>query len=464
MLRARLPLAPFRRFASLCAAGALLLPAGCQINLPMKRLLLNGPPVPGPLSSGLTPPLHLTVPQNGAEDPRADDREASSSDLIRTSHEENTEDPPAGQTLPPPDTLPAALLAAKGVAVNLDSVLRMTFERNGDILVARERANESQIALDAAMRSCKPEALRKHTFKNPVAETTVWRRRFELRKAETDNLQDAANTYFDWLTAVRGETVARDLMKYEEKVLDRAHKLAEAEKTKAAQALVTITETALEGRQQFISQTHQQGEAAVAKLTYLMGINGEVPAPSEALQPVDRVDTSLAVEVLVRQARTNGPGVQELEGLIASIQQAIDQARRAQCICAHFGAPLVCGRLQMAHSQLQQAQLSLVGMQAKLRAGVEEAISAILSGRDQIAHAADAIKNAGETYRSLDSILKNQGAETTLKNNTYNAVLSSIQQLSQAHANYLKAVNSYNKAQLRLLLLLGSYNDCRHTP
>ena len=72
MLRARSVLAPFRRslhrFASLCAAGVLLLPAGCQINLPMKRLLINGPPTPGPLSSGLTPPLRVAAPQDDAEE------------------------------------------------------------------------------------------------------------------------------------------------------------------------------------------------------------------------------------------------------------------------------------------------------------------------------------------------------------------------------------------------------------
>ena len=54
----------------------------------------------------------------------------------------------------------------------------------------------------------------------------------------------------------------------------------------------------------------------------------------------------------------------------------------------------------------------------------------------------------------------NQNVEMTVRNNTHNAVLTSIQQLTLAHANYLKAVNSYNKAQIRLLLFLGTYNEC----
>ncbi|MGH7224976.1 MAG: hypothetical protein ACRELF_17275, partial [Gemmataceae bacterium] len=60
--------------------------------------------------------------------------------------------------------------------------------------------------------------------------------------------------------------------------------------------------------------------------------------------------------------------------------------------------------------------------------------------------------------------LTKQNVETTIRNNTHHAVLTSILQLSQAHANYLKAVNSYNKAQIRLLLLLGTYNNCPHSP
>ena len=99
--------------------------------------------------------------------------------------------------------------------------LRQTYQRNAEILTARERINESQIALDAALQSCIPEMFRKDTFKTPVAEATVWQRRIELRKVETDNLQDASNTYFDWLTAVR-RRVSRDLLQKEEKLLTRA--------------------------------------------------------------------------------------------------------------------------------------------------------------------------------------------------------------------------------------------------
>jgi hypothetical protein len=445
-----------------------VLVVGCQVNVPMKRLLLNGPATPTRLSSGLTPPLRLTVPEEYGDTAPSEDED--SPELIRTSHQEKAEDGPAEIALPRGMTLPdaeaAALATPKGVVVNLDTVLRLTCEHNGDILVARERVNESQAALDAAMRSCMPEMLRKDTFKKPVAEALVWRRRAELRKVENDNLQDAANTYIDWLTALRGEAVTRDLLGHEEKLQARLRKLVKpGEKSgeKAAQAILEAAEAALEGRRLFIVRTHQQGEAAAAKLAYLMGLNGPLPLTKETLEPIDRVDVSTPVEVLVRQAQENGPGVRELQGLAASIQQGIASARGAQCLCEHTGAALVCGRLQMAQSQLQQAQLSLFSLQTKLRAGVEEALSAIHSGREQIARATESIHHASETYRLTDLRLREEGPEENRRNNTYNAVLTSIQQLSQTHANYLTAVSNYNKAQARLLLLLGTYNEC-HTP
>jgi outer membrane protein TolC len=347
-----------------------------------------------------------------------------------------------------------------GMAVNLDTVLRLTFERNADILAARERVNEAQIAFDAAMNSCRPELLRKDMFKKPVAEANLWRRRAELRKVEHDNLQDAANTYFDWLTALRGEVVARDLLKLEEKLLDLARK--SAKNIPPIQAVVEAIETAVNGQQQYILQTRQLGEALAAKLAYLMGMNGGTLRPTETLEPIDRVDTSVPVESLVRQAQDNGPGVRELQGLIAAIQQGIDQARCPQCICAHLGAALVCGQLQMAESQMQQARFSQLSLQLKLRAGVEDAYTAILSGRDQIAQAASAIDHAKETYRRVEERLPpTESLDHAIANKTFDGVLNSIRQLSQAWANYVTAVSNYNKAQVRLLILLGTYtSDC----
>jgi outer membrane protein TolC len=353
----------------------------------------------------------------------------------------------------------AAEAASVGIAVNLDTVMRLTYERNTEILTARERVRESQIALDAALQSCIPEMFRKDTFKTPVAEATVWRRRIELRKVETDNLQDAANTYFDWLTTLRGVEVSRDLLEKEQKLLSRARLLAKSERP--VQVVVEAVETSVNGRQQYILHTQQQTGAVAAKLAYLMGMNGGILTPTETLEPINRVDTSVPVEVLVRQAQENGPGVRELQGLIASIQQSIAEAQRAQRCCCRTGAPLICGRLQMAQSQLQQAQLSLVNTQLKLRAGVEAAFTAIISGQQEIEQASKAIDHAKETNRIMELRETQESPVDRVRNKTYDGVLNSIRQLSQAYSNYLTAISDYNKAQMRLLILLGTYaNNC----
>ncbi|MGH7226212.1 MAG: TolC family protein, partial [Gemmataceae bacterium] len=364
--------------------------------------------------------------------------------------------------LPSPQTMVedegASAYLPVGAVVNLDSVLHGTFQHNGDILVSRERLNESQIALNAAMQSCMPEMLRKDTFKRPVAEVTVWRRRVDLAKIENDKLQDAAETYFDWLAALRGEGVCLELIGYEEKVLDRAQRLAKSDEP--AKVLVEGISAALEAQQQSVVKARQQAHSAAVKLAYLMGMTCGVPATNDTPGPIDRVDTTLSVEVLVHQAQDNGPGVLEMEGLIASIQQGIDSAHRAQRKCSHGGSPLVCGQLQMSQSQQQQAELSLDALRAQLRAGVESSWVGILDGRGQMAHSAEAVKHAKENYRINELRLVKFGPEENRKNNTYNAVLTSIRQLADVESKYVNAVNDYNKAQARLLLLLNPYRDC----
>jgi hypothetical protein len=357
---------------------------------------------------------------------------------------------PVGQTFPAVETLPTAAVPANALAVNLDTVLRLTFQHNADILTYRERVNEIQIALDAALKSCVPEGPGKDTFNKSVAEATLWRRRVELRKNETDILQDASNIYFDWLATLRGVEIARDFLQHEEKLLARAQELAKDKPP--VQVVVKAIQTAVNGRRQYILQTHQQSEALAAKLTHLMGMNGGALTPAQTLEPINRVDTSLATEVLVRQAQEYGPSVRELEGLIASSQQSLDEVWRAQLCCCRMGAALACSRVQ--------AQWSLYSVQAKLRAGVEDAFAAVLSGREAIDLAVKAIDRAAETYRRMDSRLTAESSVDAMRNKTYDGVLNSIRQVAQANSEYITAVRDYDKAQARLLIMIGIYPDC----
>ena len=92
----------------------------------------------------------------------------------------------------------------------------------------------------------------------------------------------------DWLTAVRGEAITLELCNYEEKLQKRA--CAPARDEKSAESLVETLETTMAGRQQSAVRLHQQGEAAAAKLAYLLGSDHGVPVPGTAvLTPVDLV-------------------------------------------------------------------------------------------------------------------------------------------------------------------------------
>jgi outer membrane protein TolC len=450
MSSARLRLALGRhglpRFAPmLCMAVALLLPACC--DMPMSTLASHGPPVPGPLSSGMTPPLPLATAQwkDGTVTSltKATNlvKAANRSPVIRTSYHQGDAD---------------AVPGAREIAAGLDVVLGIARERNARILLVRERVNEAQAAYDAALRSCVPELFRKDTFKRAYAESVLWERRAELAKTEYEILQDTANTYFDALTARRGEAIARESEKLDQKVLERTQKLVESGE-KPANVLVESAQTALNGRRQVITQAHQLAEAAVAKLAYLLSNNDGVPIPAGTpLAPIDLVDPTTSVEGLIQQSLDIGPGVRELQGLAAAIQAGLDDAHCAQRICEHTGAAGVCGRLQMAQSKLQQTHLALIDTRGKLRAGVEEARSASLSGREQIVQASNTIQHAAKTYSIMNLRLESESPREAMTRNTYNSVLTSIQQLSQAHTSYLSAVNAYNKAQARLRLMLGT--------
>ena len=86
-----------------------------------------------------------------------------------------------------------------------------------------------------------------------------------------------------------------------------------------------------------------------------------------------------------------------------------------------------------------------------------EAHGAILSGRGQVADAAETIRHAAETYRLSDLRLTQNAPGASM-----NDVLQSIHGLELAHFTHATTVAAYDKAELRLLLLLG-HSDC-HVP
>jgi hypothetical protein len=347
------------------------------------------------------------------------------------------------------EVLPDALPAAQEVPVNLDAVLRLTQENNVQIAEARERLHEALLADEVANTSCVPNFLRKDTFQRQSAEARVWQQRADLARVTNEQLLDAGNTYIDLLTARRGGAIARELEDDMRTVLRRAEALRKDEPSAAV--LVESIRGAIESQEQTIARVHQQGDAAATKLAYLLNLHAAVPVPADqTLVVFDLVDVSVPVEALLDQALTTGPGVRELQGLRASVQSAVEQARGPLERLDQLGFPAACARLRWAESKLKQVQLALEDLRGKLTAGVLEAREAILSGREQIRRGTEEIRHARETYR-----LSNLRFQDQVTGATTNEVMQSIRGLGQAHLGHMSAVSAYDKAQVRLLLLLG---------
>jgi outer membrane protein TolC len=414
-----------------------------------------------------------------------------------------------------------AVDAPKQVPINLDTVLRLAEEQNAQIGVARERVNESMTENAVAARGWLPKVyagvgyfrheggiqnpdgtfvhssfgnlfpgveicgecdVREATFNRVNAERKVWQHKGELRKVTTETLVEAAATYFDLLTARRAEAVMRDLEQNDDMLLKRAKDLQKD----VGDILLEGIRMEIAGRKQALTKLHQQGDAASAKLVYLLGLDpltqlvpmDEVPAPIEV------VDASPEPAALVDRALTSGPGVRELQSLLAVIQDGMARLEGPArfmpkvCLTADEGAwgagpgsrmtwdnrfdvgvsakwnltefLTAHEQRRAADSRLQQVQLSYQDLRGKLALSVEEARTAIQSGREQIKFGEEQIQHAARTLELSKTRLKENvpGSSTT-------EVLTGLRGLELAHVNYLQAIAAHNKAQIRLMLMLG---------
>jgi len=326
--------------------------------------------------------------------------------------------------------------------------------------------------------------LRESTFRALNDERLAWQSRAELVQITQETLLEAVTTYVDLLTARRGEALAQELEKAERKLLQRVERIAQTEVS--ATALVSSVRSALASRQQLIAKLRQQGNAASLKLVYLLGLKpGTVLVPTDkVIVPVELVDVSPPTDALVTQVMANGPGVAELEGLLNVIQTGLDKSYGYHNFLPSLGLNLFEGGIgagpgahqnwanrfdatvslrwnlteltkvdynrQRARHRQAQTLYALSDLRGKLALGVQEGKDAILSGREQLGLGADAITQASEAYRLSDKRLEEgaPGASPT-------EVLLAIRNLEQAHFNHLLAIAAHNKAQLRLLLLLG---------
>ncbi len=422
--------------------------------------------------------------------------------------------------LPAPRPLPAE---DKIIPVSLDTVFRLAEEQNPQIALAREKLNESETEQSLAAKAWLPKVfagasyyrheggiqnedgslqhsstgalfkgvdlhgefdVREATFLRVSAERKAIQQRGELSKVTSETLLEAATTYLDLLTARRGEAVAHELEKYLLDIKERAEKLVTPD-DRSAQVLVEAARAEATGRRQTILKLHQQGDAAAAKLAYLLGLGScvKMVPVEETLTPIDLIDPTQPTCDLVAQSLENGPGVRELQHMLAVMQEGLDRAnglRYAPIVSLSMeegafasgpGGNLTYDnrwdttvrvrwnltdlltaneKRHVAESRIEQARLTYEDLRGKLTAGVQEARDASLSGREQVRMGAEQIQHAAEGYRLSDERLKMRAPNASPAD-----VLLAIRGLEAAHFNHLTAINAYNKAQIRLLVLLG---------
>jgi outer membrane protein TolC len=325
---------------------------------------------------------------------------------------------------------------------------------------------------------------REAVFRRVNTERMVWQQKAELSQVNNEVLLEAANTYIDLLTARRGEAVARELDRDERRLFRRVEALAKEEA--AAQPLRETIRAALAGREAALAKLAQQAKAASAKLVYLLGLPPETNlVPSDyVLAPIDLVDVTPPASELVARAWAGGPGVQELEGLLRVIQSGIEEGEANKLAPAlllnvsegPFGAGVgssltwdnrldvgialrwnlsqltQADRLRrVARSKQEQVVWTLQDVRGKLALGVTEGREAVRHGRQQIGLVTTQIKHASESYR-----LSNRRFEEGIEGASPAEVVLAIRALEQAHLTHLQAISAHNKAQVRLLLLLGA--------
>jgi outer membrane protein TolC len=296
------------------------------------------------------------------------------------------------------------------------------------------------------------------------------------------------------LTARTQELIAQELQNELQTLLTRTEKLAESEP--AARVVSGRVRTFLAGLKQSAVHAREEFARASAKLTYLLGLDPcvmLVPVDQELI-PLELVEAHVPLCELVAQVLANGPGIQESEQIIALAHQAIEKANgpgrylpvvEAFMAEGAFGTGpgdemtwdnrwdlgvLVrwnltdlfkrCERRRILDAKAAQAHFANLDLRGKLTAGVQESRESILFGGQQI--------ELGRTYlteaRQTSKLANERMMQMFSQSGVHDEVLLSIQALAMAHIHFVDAVRDYDKAQLRLLVLLGIPPSLLHPP
>jgi outer membrane protein TolC len=412
---------------------------------------------------------------------------------------------------------------AQPLPISLDTVLRLAQDQNGQIALAREKVNEAFAEKALADKRWLPDVylgtsyfrheggiadftgqlihssfgtffggvelsshldLRDLVYQKVDAQRKVWQQKGELSRVNNEQLLDAANTYVDMLTARTGEAVALELEKLLQDLLKQTTSLQET--VKGMEAEIERIQTEIGAQKQISRKLRQGATSAAARLAYLLGLdpNVEMVPVDPRLVSFNLVDARLPAGELVSRALTSGPGIRELEGLLALVQQSSERAgglgqllptlevtlcegvfgtgpgsrsdwdnRLDLCLHARWNLTQLatrCEQQRLLQTKMNQVHLSYKDLRAKLTAGVQEALEASSSNYDQMKLAEKQIEHARKAYDQSKYRLNN------IKGAAPSEVLQAIRSLGGGQLSYLNAIRDYDKAQLRLLLLTGA--------
>jgi outer membrane protein TolC len=406
--------------------------------------------------------------------------------------------------------------------IDLETIFRLAEEHNAQIGLARERVSEAFAEKDVAATKWLPDLyvgtnyfrheggiqnfdgtflrssygalfagldlhgqldFREALIQQVNAARNVWQQKGELTRIATETLLEAGNAFIDLLAVHEGQAIARQDEAKVKKELDRLEKVKEDIRDYEVSKARLLGEQ--KGLEQAMARLDEQRAAASAKLAYLIGVDPHTQlVPVCQVKRLELVDISPPLDELVAQALTLGPGVHEMEQLLATIQDGLAQADGPTKwlpileVCTDEGAfgarpnasltwdnrwdfrvqarwnlteyVTLRQRKRVAESKLNQAHLAYQDLRGKLVAGVQEA-------RDTIGHGARQIDLGEQQLKRLDEVsdLAGKRLENRVEGSSSLEVFLANQAYSSAQTNYVQALRAYNKAQLRLLLLLG---------
>ncbi len=322
------------------------------------------------------------------------------------------------------------------------------------------------------------------TFRKVESERQLIQRRGELVQLTSEQLLDAAGAYIDLLTAQTAVALSTASAKQLADVADQARKLADVDAGLRVEVVRIESEL---GAQRVLHRSFQERvQSARLRLLYLLGLDADCElAFLDEITMVKLVNDQQPPTQLVEQAMRNGPGIAELTQLVAVMDRLHKDSHSRSPLLPTLEVTMAEGaygagpgsstnwdnrfdvgvhlrwslndafgrrdQQRLLDSQREQVHLTYQELRAKLTLGVRQALEETKAGHDQMQLAVKHIQSAEESYRLSDSRLREN-----IKGRSPSEVLLAARSLFAARLSYLNAIRDYDKAQLRLFVLVGA--------